>query len=78
MSIATKQEYTLTESKLASVRKTMAKIESDQGAPAPTQAASLRSLRAYTNQLIEELVRYETAHGIEPLTIHRLHDPVRP
>ena len=61
MSIANDREYGLTRCKLDNVREMIASIE--RRPPAATSAArsaSLRSLRAYENQLAEELVRYVT------------------
>jgi hypothetical protein len=72
MSVSDEHEYELTQSKLEDVRRVIASIERRPvtGNPA-ARAASLRSLRAYENQLVEELVRYETQHGREPRTLAR-------
>lgn len=72
MKIADEQEYGLTQAKLEGVRATIARIESEAQAGSPSaRAVSLRSLRAYANQLIEELTRYETEHGREPAMLTR-------
>jgi hypothetical protein len=66
------REYELTRSKLEDLRRTIAKIESRPAIPGSSaRAASLRSLRAYEIQLVEELIRYETAHGQKPQTLGR-------
>jgi hypothetical protein len=72
MTITDERQYQMTQDKLAGVRETIVRIEKAPvtGSPA-ARAASLRSLRAYENQLVEELVRYETQHGRQPRTLVR-------
>ena len=69
--IGSAAEYELTLSKLAHVRETIDRIEKRPGSNSALRSASLRSLRAYGNQLVEELIRYEIAHGVEPRTQQR-------
>jgi len=64
-------EYELTRSKLANVRETIGRIENRPESNGAARAASLRSLKAYANQLVEEIIRYEIANGIEPRTHQR-------
>ena len=71
MSVASQREYQLTQTKLASLREMIARIEARPTISAAGRSASLRSLRDYANQLVEELVRYEISQGITPLTIER-------
>jgi len=72
MGIADDREYRITQDRLAGVREAIARIERAPltGSPA-ARSASLRSLRAYENQLIEELVRYEIQQGQRPRTLVR-------
>jgi hypothetical protein len=72
MSITDEREYQITQDKLAGVREAIARIEKAPltGSPA-ARSASLRSLRAYEKQLIEELVRYEIQHGRQPRALVR-------
>jgi len=77
--IGSDTEYELTQSKLKNVRETMTSLEgrSEPGS-GRVRAASLRSLKAYANQLVEELIRYEIAHRIEPRTQQRAaHSAIR-
>lgn len=69
--ISSAGEYTLTRSKLTNVCETISRIEKRQESNSVLRAASLRSLRAYANQLIEEIIRYEIANDIEPRTQQR-------
>lgn len=66
MRIASEPEYRITQSKLVDLNDTIRTIEARGDTSAPATAASLRSLRAYANQLIEELCEYEVAHGLKP------------
>jgi hypothetical protein len=70
--VANEHEYELPRSKPDGVRQMIADIERrpTTGAGA-ARATSLRSLRAYENQLVEELVCYETRHGQKPRTLSR-------
>lgn len=69
--ISSASEYELTRSKLANVRETIGRIEGRAESNSAARAASLRSLRAYANQLVEEMIRYEIAQGIQPRTHQR-------
>lgn len=69
--IGSASEYELTRTKLANVRETIGRIESRPESNTAARAASLRSLRAYANQLVEEMIRYEIDEGIQPRTNQR-------
>ena len=58
MSIADDREYQITQNKLAGVREAIARIEKAPLTGSPVaRSASLRSLRVYENQLVEEHAR---------------------
>jgi hypothetical protein len=72
MSITDDREYGITQDKLAGVREAIARIEkAPLTGSAAARSASLRSLRTYENQLVEELVRYEIQQGRQPRTLVR-------
>ncbi len=67
MSISSAEEYELTCSKLEGARRMLVRLEAQDDESAGA-AASRSSLRTYTNQLFEELRRYEIGHGLNPAT----------
>ncbi len=75
MSIASETEYELTRQKLVAARDMLSRRDAQPGENSVARALSRRSLRAYVNQLVEELTRYEVEHGIEPGLLHAAEPP---
>ena len=71
MRIGSDAEYRISQQKLAQVQDLLARMEDRSAATASAEQASHRSVRAYANQIIEELIEYELAHGIQPRTAVR-------
>lgn len=66
MSIASPREYEVTKEKLRGVMEMLAALDRRPARTVHGRELSRRSLRAFANQLFEELRRYEIENGLEP------------